>query len=89
MVIFTIISIASLTSGKVIANPGASHSIYGCIIHGPSGSCEPMINPFSTRSTTAHTEYLSTINTTKFNPIDGVFGKPLVLHGSRQQYVTN
>ena len=62
--------------------------VYGC--SGPTAkiNCEAIETKFNSKQTTGHTLRVSTVNLTKFKPVEGVFGDSLKIYGSKQQFFT-
>jgi glucose/arabinose dehydrogenase len=81
--------IAVLASTHIVAaNAAPSQLTFGCSKFGQALQCDPMTNKFNSVSVTGHVQRISTINSTKVDPIQGVFGNALAIHGNRQQYVS-
>ena len=82
----TIIFTATLPSA---ADPSVVRDFYGCTRFGNTVRCDPMPNKFDSLELLAHTQPMATINQTKFEPVEGVFGNALPIYGySKQQYLT-
>lgn len=62
--------------------------IFSCTKIGPAVRCDPMSNKFNSIATVGHVQPIITINLTKFDPAEGVFGNALSIQGYRQQYAT-
>jgi glucose/arabinose dehydrogenase len=92
--IFAIIIIIS----TIVYSPNATNAatgdsdlarmVYGCIPQGQIVRCDPSSGEFSSLLTTGVVERVSTVNSTKSDPIEGVFGSALPVNGYRQEYLT-
>ena len=86
---FTVTITSTLTIVAVSGDPNVKQEFYGCIRIGPTVRCDPMPNKFDSLELLAHTQPMATINQTKFEPVEGVFGNALPIYGySKQQYFT-
>ncbi len=83
----TIISII-ISANNITTNAASSQSqlVYGCTKFGLAVRCDPMLNKFKSLTAVGHAQPIHTINLTKFEPTEGVFGNALAIHGSNQQY---
>jgi glucose/arabinose dehydrogenase len=62
---------------------------FGCTKLGSTVQCDRMPYKFDSLELVGHTEPVSTINQTKFEPSEGVFGNALSIYGySKQQFFT-
>jgi glucose/arabinose dehydrogenase len=66
----------------------ASPLVYGCIPQGQVVRCHPSLNEFESLMTTGRVQKVSTVNLTRIDPIEGVFGNSLAVNGYRQEYFT-
>jgi len=66
----------------------ANRLVYGCIPQGQVARCHPSSNEFESLVTTGRVQKVSTVNLTKIDPIEGVFGSALAVNGYRQEYFT-
>jgi glucose/arabinose dehydrogenase len=80
--------IAVIVTHVDVANAAPSHVTYGCLKVTQSLQCDPMTNKFKSISVTGHVQRISTINSTKVDLVEGVFGNALAIYGYRQQYLT-
>ena len=70
------------------ADPGRSRLVYGCIPQGQHARCDPLNNEFSSLTSVGHVQRISTVNLTKSDPIEGVFGSALAINGYKQEFFT-
>ncbi len=86
-VAITIISIIiSANNHAANAAPSQSQLVYGCTKFGPAVRCDPMSNKFKSFTSVGHVQPNHTINQSKFEPAEGVFGNALAIHGSKLEY---
>ncbi len=69
-------------------NSNSSELVYGCVPERQVARCHPFSHEFDSVVTTGHVQKISTVNLTKLDPIEGVFGNALAINGYRQQYLT-
>ena len=83
-----VVTIMVISTGSAASADSEESRIYGC--GGPTAKikCEAVENKFKSMQTTGHTLRMSTVNLTKFKPIEGVFGDSLKIYGSKQQFFT-
>lgn len=86
--IIMIISIIAHFTKPAIADSDFSRVIFGCIQAGQVAYCNPFSNIFDSLVTTGQVQKVSTVNLTKIDPIEGVFGSALSVNGYRQEYFT-
>ncbi len=86
-VTITIISII-ISANNIAANAASSQSqlVYGCMKFGSAVRCDPMSIKFKSLTGIGHVQLIHTINITKFEPTEGVFGNALAIYGYKQQY---
>ena len=77
-----------ISTGSAASADSEEARVYGC--SGPTAKikCEAIETKFNSKQTTGHTLRMSTVNLTKFKPIEGVFGDSLKIYGSKQQFFT-
>ena len=75
------------TNGATM-NSDFSRLVYACIPQGQVARCHPSLNEFDSLVTTGQVQRISTVNLTKIDPTDGVFGNALAVNGYRQEYLT-
>jgi glucose/arabinose dehydrogenase len=70
------------------ADSDLSRLVYGCILQGQVARCHSSSNQFDSVVTTGQVQRISTVNLTKIDPTEGVFGNALAVNGHRQEYLT-
>ena len=80
-------NIVHSTNGAT-ANSDFSRLAYACIPQGQVARCHPSLNEFDSLVTTGQVQKISTVNLTKIDPTEGVFGNALAVNGYRQEYLT-
>jgi glucose/arabinose dehydrogenase len=70
------------------ANSDFSRLVYGCIPQGQVARCHSTSNQFNSVVTAGQVQRISTVNLTKIDPTEGVFGNALAVNGYRQEYLT-
>ena len=75
------------TNGATM-NSDFSRLVYACIPQGQVARCHPSLNEFDSLVTTGQVQKISTVNLTKIDPTEGVFGNALAVNGYRQEYLT-
>ena len=65
-----------------------SRLVYACIPQGQVARCHPSSNQFDSLVTTGQVQRISTVNLTKIDSTEGVFGDALAINGYRQEYLT-
>ena len=83
-IVIILIPIIVYSANAASANP----LVYGCIPQGQVVRCHPSLNEFESLMTTGRVQRVSTVNLTKIDPIEGVFGNALAVDGYRQEYFT-
>ena len=83
-----VVTIMVISTGSAASADSEEARVYGC--SGPTAKikCEAIETKFNSKQTTGHTLRMSTVNLTKFKPIEGVFGDSLKIYGSKQQFFT-
>ena len=76
--------------GYQLANgvPSQPEVVYGCIKVGSAVRCDPMSNKSNSITITGHVQPIHSINLTKFEPTEGVFGNALAIYGSKNMYLS-
>jgi glucose/arabinose dehydrogenase len=69
-------------------NSDLSRLVYACTPQGQIARCHPSLNEFDSLVTTGQVQKISTVNLTKIDPTEGVFGNALAVNGYRQEYLT-
>lgn len=75
-------------SNGATMNSDFSRLVYTCIPQGQVARCHPSLNEFDSLVTTGQVQKISTVNLTKIDPTEGVFGNALAVNGYRQEYLT-
>jgi glucose/arabinose dehydrogenase len=75
LTITTIFILSNLTSTNADSNE--THSLHVCSIIGQLLRCDPVKYKFDSVSVIGHTQLLYTVNQTRFEPVEGVFGNAL------------
>ena len=83
-----IIPIIVYSTNGAPANSDFSRLVYACIPQGQVARCHPSLNEFDSLVTTGQVQKISTVNLTKIDPTEGVFGNALAVNGYRQEYLT-
>lgn len=65
-----------------------SELVYACIPKGQIADCHPQSNKFDSLVTTGQVQRVFTVNQTRIDPTEGVFGNALAVNGFRQAYLT-
>ena len=65
-----------------------THLVYGCMRFGAGERCDLFSNRLDSRMMIGHVQPIYTVNLTKFEPTEGVFGNALSILGYRQQYLS-
>lgn len=88
LAIIMIISIIVHSTNAVTENSDSSILVFGCMPERQIASCHAFSNEFDSLVTTGRVQKVSTVNLTKIDPIEGVFGSALAVNGYRQEYFT-
>ena len=74
------------SSGNAASADSEDTHLFGCSGPAQKIKCEAIETKFNLKQTTGHTLRISTVNLTKFKPVEGVFGDSLKIYGSKQQF---
>jgi hypothetical protein len=88
LAITIIIPIVVYSADAASSNSDMSKLVYGCIPQRQIARCNPFSNQFDSLVTTGQVQKLSTVNLTKIDHREGVFGSALSVNGFRQEYFT-
>ena len=90
IIVSLIISLTIIACAITVLSEAVSPSqiTFGCTRIGPALRCDPMGDRFNSLATTGQIQRIATINLTKFESSEGVFGDSVLVSGFKQQYVT-
>lgn len=88
--VFLIISLTIIACAIAVLSEAANPSqiTFGCTRIGSTLRCDPMGDRFNSLATTGQIQRIATINLTKFESSEGVFGDSASVSGFKQQYFT-